>query len=175
VAGRVQLQIQFYDLDPMEIVWHGRYVEYMETARCALLDQIGYNYPAMKDSGYGWPVIDLRLRYAPGPLRAAHQVAAAIVRMGKPPLHRLPGQRCRQRYPTHTRLHRPGGGADVQPRDVLRIAAGTVAQARPDSLLHHDLQASFHCRVAAGGYPLRPLVWRGTGAADPGLPWPSRP
>ena len=78
--GEVELQIQFYDLDPMEIVWHGRYVEYMEAARCALLDGLGYNYPAMKESGYGWPVIDLHLRYAaPARFGQRIRVSAAIV------------------------------------------------------------------------------------------------
>ncbi|MFJ3045519.1 acyl-CoA thioesterase [Herbaspirillum chlorophenolicum] len=79
-SAEVELQIQFYDLDPMEIVWHGRYVEYMETARCALLDQLGYNYPAMKESGYAWPVVDLHLRYAaPATFGQRIRVAAAIV------------------------------------------------------------------------------------------------
>jgi len=32
-SAEIALQIQFYDLDPMEIVWHGRYVEYLENAR----------------------------------------------------------------------------------------------------------------------------------------------
>jgi acyl-CoA thioester hydrolase len=62
--SEIELQVQFFDLDPMEIVWHGRYVQYLETARCALLDSIDYNYPQMKASGYAWPVIDLHLRYA---------------------------------------------------------------------------------------------------------------
>lgn len=62
-SAEVELQVQFFDLDPMEIVWHGNYVRYLETARCALLDSIGYNYPQMKESGYAWPVIDLHLRY----------------------------------------------------------------------------------------------------------------
>lgn len=61
--AEVELQVQFYDLDPMEIVWHGNYVKYLEVARCALLDKIGYNYAEMKASGYVWPVIDLQLRY----------------------------------------------------------------------------------------------------------------
>jgi acyl-CoA thioester hydrolase len=56
-------QVQFFDLDPMEIVWHGHYVKYLEVARCALLDKIGYNYVQMKASGYAWPIIDLHLRY----------------------------------------------------------------------------------------------------------------
>lgn len=62
-VAEVEMQVQFFDLDPMEIVWHGRYVKYLEVARCALLDQIGYNYVQMKQSGYAWPVIDMHLRY----------------------------------------------------------------------------------------------------------------
>jgi acyl-CoA thioester hydrolase len=62
-SAEVEMQVQFYDLDPMLIVWHGNYVKYLEVARCALLDAIGYNYPQMKASGYAWPVIDLQLRY----------------------------------------------------------------------------------------------------------------
>jgi acyl-CoA thioester hydrolase len=57
------MQVQFFDLDPMQIVWHGNYVKYLEVARCALLDSIGYNYEQMKSSGYAWPVIDMSLRY----------------------------------------------------------------------------------------------------------------
>jgi acyl-CoA thioester hydrolase len=61
--AEVETQVQFFDLDPMEIVWHGRYVKYLEVARCALLDKIGYNYVEMKNSGYAWPIIDMHLRY----------------------------------------------------------------------------------------------------------------
>jgi acyl-CoA thioester hydrolase len=61
--AEIEMQVQFFDLDPMEIVWHGRYVKYLEIVRCALLDKIGYNYPQMKESGYAWPVIDMQLRY----------------------------------------------------------------------------------------------------------------
>ena len=63
-SAEVELQVQFFDLDPMQIVWHGNYVKYLEIARCALLESIGYNYMQMKESGYTWPVIDLHLRYA---------------------------------------------------------------------------------------------------------------
>ena len=56
-------QVQFFDLDPMEVVWHGHYVKYLEIARGALLDTIDYNYPQMRASGYLWPVIDLHLRF----------------------------------------------------------------------------------------------------------------
>lgn len=62
-TAEIDLQVQFFDLDPMEIVWHGHYVKYLEQARCALLESIGYNYPDMKASGYMWPIIDMHLRY----------------------------------------------------------------------------------------------------------------
>lgn len=79
-SAEVEIQVQFFDLDPMEIVWHGRYVQYLETARCALLDRIDYNYPQMKASGYAWPVIDLHLRYAaPATFGQRIKVRAAIV------------------------------------------------------------------------------------------------
>ena len=79
-TGEVELQVQFYDIDPMEVVWHGRYIEYFEAARCALLDKIDYNYDAMKQSGYMWPIIDLQVRYSnPATFRQRIKVRAAIV------------------------------------------------------------------------------------------------
>jgi len=62
-CAETEIQVQFFDLDPMEVVWHGHYIKYLEMARCALLDTIDYNYAQMKASGYAWPVIDLHLRY----------------------------------------------------------------------------------------------------------------
>jgi acyl-CoA thioester hydrolase len=59
----VDIVVPFFDVDSMDVVWHGHYVKYMEVARCALLDDIGHNYTQMKASGYVWPVIDLQLRY----------------------------------------------------------------------------------------------------------------
>lgn len=62
-CAEITAQVQFFDLDPMEVVWHGHYVKYLEIARGALLDRIDYNYPQMRASGYLWPVIDLQIRY----------------------------------------------------------------------------------------------------------------
>ncbi len=63
-CAETSTQVQFFDLDPMEVVWHGHYVKYLEIARSALLDKIDYNYPQMRESGYLWPVIDLQVRFA---------------------------------------------------------------------------------------------------------------
>ncbi len=63
VSCEVEIEAAFFDVDLMEIVWHGNYAKYFEVARCALLDKIDYGYMKMRESGYGWPVIDLRIRY----------------------------------------------------------------------------------------------------------------
>jgi len=59
----IELTPAFHDLDPMEIVWHGHYVKYLEIARCALLQRYDYDYPQMRESGYAWPIVDMRLKY----------------------------------------------------------------------------------------------------------------
>jgi acyl-CoA thioester hydrolase len=58
-----EVTVPFFDVDSMDVVWHGHYVKYLEIARCALLDDVGHTYAQMKESGYVWPVIDLQLRY----------------------------------------------------------------------------------------------------------------
>ncbi|WBS01563.1 acyl-CoA thioesterase [Pseudoduganella sp. SL102] len=78
--AEVDMEVQFFDLDPMEIVWHGNYVKYLEVVRCALLDKIGYNYPQMKQSGFAWPVVDMHLRYvAPATFGQKIRLRADIV------------------------------------------------------------------------------------------------
>lgn len=64
LGAQVEIRVPFYDVDSINVVWHGHYVKYLEEARCALLDGLGYGYDAMRASGYVWPVIDLQLRYA---------------------------------------------------------------------------------------------------------------
>jgi len=61
-----EILVPFFDIDTMNVVWHGHYVKYLEVARCALLDKIGHNYTTMLESGYAWPVIDMQLRYVRG-------------------------------------------------------------------------------------------------------------
>jgi acyl-CoA thioester hydrolase len=66
IHADTEILVPFFDIDTMDVVWHGHYVKYLEVARCALLDKIGHNYTQMKESGYAWPVIDLQLRYVRG-------------------------------------------------------------------------------------------------------------
>lgn len=63
LAARVEIEIPFFDVDPMNIVWHGHYLKYFETARCALLDKIGYGYAVMRANGDAWPVVQVQCKY----------------------------------------------------------------------------------------------------------------
>ncbi|CAO5675925.1 MAG: 1,4-dihydroxy-2-naphthoyl-CoA hydrolase [Holosporales bacterium] len=57
------INIAFYDVDSMKVVWHGNYVKFLEEARAALLEKIDYSYQQMERSGYAWPVVDMHIRY----------------------------------------------------------------------------------------------------------------
>jgi acyl-CoA thioester hydrolase len=63
IHSDTEVVVPFFDIDMMNVVWHGHYVKYLEIARCALLDKLGHNYAHMQASGYAWPVVDLQLRY----------------------------------------------------------------------------------------------------------------
>jgi acyl-CoA thioester hydrolase len=63
LSNEIEVVPAFFDIDSMDIVWHGHYVKYLELARCALLDRFDYGYTRMRESGYSWPVIELRLKY----------------------------------------------------------------------------------------------------------------
>lgn len=63
LSHEIELSPAFHDLDPMDIVWHGNYVKYLELARNALMAKFNYDYPQMRESGYAWPIVDLRLKY----------------------------------------------------------------------------------------------------------------
>ncbi|MBU2967479.1 MULTISPECIES: acyl-CoA thioesterase [Amphritea] len=73
IETEVSIEIPFHDVDVMRVAWHGHYAKYLEIARCELFEQFDYNVPQMEASGYAWPVIDMRIRYAQ-PLRFQQKV-----------------------------------------------------------------------------------------------------
>ena len=62
------MQAQFFDLDPMNIVWHGNYARFLEVGRCALLDLLDYDYTKMHESGFAFPIVEMRVKYV-APIR----------------------------------------------------------------------------------------------------------
>jgi acyl-CoA thioester hydrolase len=73
ITARVAATVQFYDLDPMQVVWHGHYPRFLEQARCALLDKIAFNYREMARTRFIWPIVDMRIKYV-RPARFAQQL-----------------------------------------------------------------------------------------------------
>lgn len=63
ISVTVEHTVSFNELDPMNVVWHGNYVNYFELARAALLSKLGMGYAAMKQYGYQWPVVKLNCKY----------------------------------------------------------------------------------------------------------------
>lgn len=59
----IEVRVPFHDVDPAGIAWHGHYFKYLELARCALLERVGYSYRQMAESGYVWPLTDAKLRF----------------------------------------------------------------------------------------------------------------
>lgn len=59
----LEMEVPFFDVDTLRIVWHGNYVKYLEVARCAFLEEIGYDYNEMERNGYAWPIVQLNVKY----------------------------------------------------------------------------------------------------------------
>ncbi|HEX5792891.1 MAG TPA: thioesterase family protein [Rheinheimera sp.] len=71
--AEVIIDVPFFDVDAMQVVWHGHYVKYLEVARCQLLRSFDYDYNEMSDSGYMWPIVDMSLKYV-GSALFAHKI-----------------------------------------------------------------------------------------------------
>ena len=54
----IRRTVPFYDLDPMQIVWHGNYFNYFEDARWSLLDHFGIDlYACYEKTKIIFPII----------------------------------------------------------------------------------------------------------------------
>jgi len=63
IYTETEITVEFFDLDPLRIVWHGNYLNYFEVGRRTLLEKIGYSYDEMEKSGYTFPVIEVSVKY----------------------------------------------------------------------------------------------------------------
>ena len=59
----IRVMPSFHEADPMNVVWHGNYLKYFERAREALFREIGYDYRAMAESGYMFPIVNVEVKY----------------------------------------------------------------------------------------------------------------
>ena len=63
IYAEAEVTVEFYDCDPLKVVWHGNYFNYFEVGRRMLLEKIGYGYDAMENSGYAFPVIEASAKF----------------------------------------------------------------------------------------------------------------
>ena len=63
LSGRYEFRVEFFHVDSMFVVWHGKYVEYMEAARCRFLEAVDFSYSRMRSNGFAMPIVKLDLRY----------------------------------------------------------------------------------------------------------------
>jgi len=72
--------VPFHHCDPLNVVWHGRYLEYFEVARQKLLEQLELDVPRIRDMGFRMYITEARCRYMfPLHYGDAFEVTARIV------------------------------------------------------------------------------------------------
>lgn len=60
----VALKVPFYDLDPMQIVWHGNYLKYFDFARSELFDSLGVDLFAVHErTRYIFPIVRTAVKH----------------------------------------------------------------------------------------------------------------
>ncbi|MDX1660030.1 MAG: thioesterase family protein [Nitriliruptorales bacterium] len=61
--GRTTIRVRFHELDPYGHVNHGVYLNYFETARTELLDELGFGLDVLKDRGLAIVVVEANIRF----------------------------------------------------------------------------------------------------------------
>lgn len=56
-------KIQYYETDKMGITHHSNYIRFMEEARVAWLDEIGYSFDKLESMGLTSPVLSVKCEY----------------------------------------------------------------------------------------------------------------
>ena len=81
VSTSVTLKVPYYDVDLMQIVWHGHYLKYFEVARQALFKECGVDLQRyMEDTRYVFPVVRSTIKHI-WPLRFDDEfICTAVVR-----------------------------------------------------------------------------------------------
>jgi acyl-CoA thioester hydrolase len=80
IYAEAETTVEFFHLDPLQVVWHGNYINFFELGRRMLLEKIDYSYREMEQSGYAFPVVDISVKY-PGSLRFGDRALIKAVLM----------------------------------------------------------------------------------------------
>jgi len=60
LSSKKEIEVQFNDLDPLNIVWHGNYIKYFEAGREHFGRKYGISYVDIREAGLATPIITLK-------------------------------------------------------------------------------------------------------------------
>jgi acyl-CoA thioester hydrolase len=63
-----QIRVRYAETDQMNVVYHGNYAAYFESARTEAIRQLGFTYKELEAMGVIMPIVELHCKY----LRPAH-------------------------------------------------------------------------------------------------------
>lgn len=63
ISHKTEVRVRYADTDQMKVVYHGKYLEYFELGRSALIRSLGLPYPELEARGILLPVIEAFARY----------------------------------------------------------------------------------------------------------------
>ncbi len=63
LRAHIDIEIRFSEVDALDIVWHGHYVQYLEAAREAFGRKYAIGYEVARQHGYMLPIVDMNIQY----------------------------------------------------------------------------------------------------------------
>jgi acyl-CoA thioester hydrolase len=78
LRGRALRMVRFQEVDPMGVVWHGRYPEFLEDGRVEVGRAHGLDYPDFFREGLQAPIVRLEIAYR-SPLRLGDEFSIEAI------------------------------------------------------------------------------------------------
>ena len=63
LSDTIRVRVPFYDVDSIQMVWHGNFVKYLEEGRESFGFKYGLEYLHIYNSGYVAPIADMHIEY----------------------------------------------------------------------------------------------------------------
>jgi acyl-CoA thioester hydrolase len=63
VSFKTEIRVRYADTDQMKVVYHGKYLEYFELGRSALIRSLGLPYSELENRGILLPVVEAFAKY----------------------------------------------------------------------------------------------------------------
>jgi len=62
-TSRTKIRVRYPDTDKMGVVYHGKYLEYLDVARTEFFRETGFTYKELEDAGIGLVVVDVNMKF----------------------------------------------------------------------------------------------------------------